>query len=276
MSYLKSIRFSCLSLNQKLSIKETGRPTPNIFIQQKCNSRKKIYTRTFNRSLYDKTPWLCGCDAADALFCYPCLLLGGDATWTRNGVRDHRHLTEKITKLEKSIKQMSNTVDLTMVGNVNIAEEIDSGYRLFLVRHNERVTKNRDALSKIIDCLKFCRKLELPLRGHDESAESENPGGFQELVNFSCSLDSSLDAHLRSTTVFKGTSKAIQNELLDSSLQICKDQIRNEVKNSEYLAIISDKTTDVFVKQSSSLFCDTLLMQNPLNAFGDFLIRLTR
>ena len=150
VSYLKSIRFSCLSLNQKLSIKETRRPTPNIFIQQKCNSRKKIYTRTFNRSLYDKTPWLCGCDAANALFCYPCLLFGGDATWTRNGFRDLRHLTEKITKHEKSIKHMSNTVDLTMVGNVNIVEEIDSGYRLFIVRHNERVTKNKDALSKII------------------------------------------------------------------------------------------------------------------------------
>ena len=216
------------------------------------------------------------CDAANALFCYPCLLFGGDATCARNGVRDIRHLTEKITRHEKSIKHMSNTVDLTMVGNVNIAEEIDSGYRLFIVRHNERVTKNRDALSKIIDCLKFCGKFELPLRGHDESPESKSSGGFLGPVNFSCSLDSSLDAHLRSTTVFKGTSKTIQNELLDSSLQVCKDQIRDDGKNSEYLAIISDKTIDIFCKTQQVIFLRYLVNAKPVERVWGFLIRLTR
>ena len=133
------------------------------------------------------------------------------------------HLTEKITKHQKCIKHMSNTVDLTMVGNVNIAEEMHSEYRLSMVKHNERVAKNRDVLSKIIDCLKFCRKFELPWRGHDESAESENSVIFLGLVNFSCSLDASLDAHLRSTFVFEDTLKTIQNELLDSILQVCKE-----------------------------------------------------
>ena len=63
-----------------------------------------------------------------------------------------------------------------------IAEEIDtkhySEYRLSIMKLNERIMKNRDALSKIIDQLKFCRKYELSLRGHDESAESENQGVF--------------------------------------------------------------------------------------------------
>ena len=197
-------------LNQKLSVKEAGRPTLVIFIQQKCNSSKKMYTRTFNRSLYDKTPWLCGCNAANALLCYLGLLFRGDTTWTRNGVRNFKYLTEKITKYEKSLKHMSNTIDLTIVGNVNIAKEIDSGYTLSIMKHNEQVTKNRDALSKIIDC-KFCMKFEWPLRGHNKSAESENQGVF---LKFLCPLGTSLDAHLRSATVFKSTSRTIQNELL--------------------------------------------------------------
>ena len=79
---------------------------------------------------------------------------------------------------------MSNTVDLTMVGNVNIAEEIDCRYRLSIMKHNERVTKNKDALPKIIDCLKFCGKLELALRGHNESAGSENRGIFLGVIDF--------------------------------------------------------------------------------------------
>ena len=36
-------------------------------------------------------------------------------------VRDLKHLTEKITQHEKFIKHMSNTLDLSMAGNVNIA-----------------------------------------------------------------------------------------------------------------------------------------------------------
>ena len=40
------------------------------------------------------------------------------------------------------------------------------------------------------------------------------------LANFSYSLDSSLDVLLRSATVLKDISKTIQNELLDSILQV--------------------------------------------------------
>ena len=106
--------------------------------------------------------------------------------WTRNGVRDLKNLTEKFTKHEKSITHMSNTVDLTVVGNVNIAEEIDSEYKLSIMKHNERVTKIRDAQSEA---------QKLKTRG---------------LVSFSCSLNSSLDAHLRSAMFSKALQKQFQ------------------------------------------------------------------
>ncbi|XP_042222708.1 zinc finger MYM-type protein 1-like [Homarus americanus] len=57
---------------------------------------------------------------------------------------------------------------------------------------------------------------------------SKNPGVFRGLVDFACELDSSLDAHLKTATVFKGTSKSIQNELLESMLEICKNKIKEE------------------------------------------------
>ena len=141
---------------------------------------------------------------------------------------------------------------------------------------NERVTKNRDAMSKIVDCLKFCGKFELTLKGQDESTESENPGFFLGLVNFSCSLDSSLHVNLRSASVFKGSSKAISNELLGSILQVCKDQIRDEVKNFEYFAIIRDEATDIFCKTQPVIALRYIVYANPSNAFGNFLIRSTK
>ena len=132
------------------------------------------------------------------------------------------------------------------------------------------MTKNRDALSQIISCLKFCEKFELPLRGYDESAEFENPSSFQRLVNFSCSLDLSLDAHLISATVIKGTSKTIQNHFLDSILQVCKNQIRDKVKNFEYLTIISDDTTDAVCKTEQVIVLRYIVNKKPMNASGIF------
>ena len=100
-------------------------------------------------------------------------------------------------------------------------------------------------LSKIIDCIKFCGAFELSLRGHDESHNSDNPGVFLGLINFTSALDSILSKHLETATVFKGASKTIQNELLDIMLDFCKDIIRKEIKESEFLSVIVDDTTDV-------------------------------
>ena len=86
-------------------------------------------------------------------------------------------------------------------------------------------------MSKIINCIKFCGKFELPLRGHDESTSSKNPGVFRGLLDLVCENDLNLQTHLNSATVFKGTSKTIQNELLESILNVCKTKIVNEVQN---------------------------------------------
>ena len=76
-------------------------------------------------------------------------------------------------------------------------------------------------MSKIINCIKFCGKFELPLRGHDESTSSKNPGVFRGLLDLLvCENDLNLQTHLNSAAVFKGTSKTIQNELLEWNLSL--------------------------------------------------------
>lgn len=62
-------------------------------------------------------------------------------------------------------------------------------------------------LFKIIDCVKFCGAFELALRGHDETESLENPGIFRGLVDFVVSLVKVPEEHLKTATVFKGTSK---------------------------------------------------------------------
>lgn len=97
-------------------------------------------------------------------------------------------------------------------------------------RFTKRGDKNRHILSKIIDCVKFCRAFELALCGHDETESSHNPGVFRGLVDLVTSLDTVLEEHLKTATVFKGTSKTVQNELLDCMLSVLKTHIMEEIK----------------------------------------------
>ena len=246
VEYLNSISFCQLSLQEKIEIKNRGRPLPQLSLEQLVSSsRNKMFVRKFNPSLYDKAPWLCGCSQNNAFFCFPCLLYGGDVSWTKNGIKDLNHLSQKIEKHKVSNLHLHNMLNLSMLGTVNIGQQIDSGYAAFIHRHNEQVDKNRQILSRIISCIKFCGKFELPLRGHNETTQSKNPGVFLGLIDFACNLDPSLRKHMDSNAAFKGTSKTIQNKILDSIMFVCQDHIKNEILKSDFLAIMTDETTDM-------------------------------
>ncbi|CAH1966952.1 unnamed protein product [Acanthoscelides obtectus] len=50
---------------------------------------------------------------------------------------------------------------------------------------------------------------------------------------------------LRAKPAMAGTSKEIQNDLLDCILEVCHEEIMKQINRASYLAIIADKTTDI-------------------------------
>ena len=106
-----------------------------------------------------------------------------------------------------------------MLGNVNILSAIDAGYRRSIIKHKELVERNRNALNRIISCIKFCGFHELPLRGHNEVKGSANRGVFFDLVTYTADLYSAFRDHLEKYNVVKNTSKSIQNDLLSCMLK---------------------------------------------------------
>nr|CAI5824165.1 unnamed protein product [Callosobruchus analis] len=64
-------------------------------------------------------------------------------------------------------------------------------------------------------CIKFCGAFELSLRAHDETSTSDNPSIYVGLVNLTAEIDALPAIHRKGSQVFKGISKAIQNELLE-------------------------------------------------------------
>ena len=108
---------------------------------------------------------------------------------------------------------------ITNVWKVNILSAIDAGYRRSIIKHNELVDRNRQALNRIINCIKFCGFHELPLRGHNEVQGSANRGVFLDLVTYTADLDGAVRDHLEKYVV-KNISKSIQNGLLSCMLKV--------------------------------------------------------
>lgn len=64
-------------------------------------------------------------------------------------------------------------------------------------------------------------------------------------VDLVASLDEAFEEHMKTATVFKGTSKTVQNTLLESMLAVIRGHITEEVKSAKFVAIRADKTTDM-------------------------------
>lgn len=250
VKFLLETDISTLPFEDKCAIKKLGRPVPALSIAQKQNVKGKEYTRSFNANVYDRNNWICGCDFNNRFYCFPCLIFakGSDSSWTKTGVCDLSHLSQKIKKHEQSMSHLNACLDLSVLGKIEIREQLNEAFRRNVERQNDQVRKNRYVLSRIIDCIKFCGEFELALRGHDETTSSKNPGIFRGLINFTSALDNVLNEHLNSVSVFKGTSKEIQNDLLDCMLQVSKERILEEIRAADFVSIIADETTDVSTK----------------------------
>ena len=121
---------------------------------------------------------MCGCPKKKAVFCFPCILFGGDESWTKTGIIDLAHLHVNASRHETSSAHLNNSMSLAVFGKSSIQNFLCDAYRNGIVAHNEKVSNNRYILSKIINCIKFCGVFELPSSGHTETKDSENPGVF--------------------------------------------------------------------------------------------------
>ncbi|KAE9529173.1 hypothetical protein AGLY_011969 [Aphis glycines] len=221
--------FSTISLEKKMEMKNKGRPTPNLNIKQITKCKTRDYVRQFKNDIYKTHDWICGCSETNRLYCFPCLLFGqksNDAAWVKNGINDLINLTSKIKTHEKSMTHINSQLNLKLLGKQDIRQQLSSAYRLNIKQYNEKISRNRYILNKIINCIKFCGAFELALRGHNEKSNSENPGVFRGLINFSSELDSVLKCHIENSSVFKGLSKSIQNDLLECCLAVCQQRIK--------------------------------------------------
>lgn len=108
VDYLLKHPFNTLSDMEQLFVTNLGPDQPDIALTQ----THKTQTRHFNARWYKRKPWLTASERKKSLFCFNCLLFGGDMAWTLNGVRDLKHLSERVKHHEHTSRHIENTLKL--------------------------------------------------------------------------------------------------------------------------------------------------------------------
>lgn len=161
--------FSSLSIDDKLAIINEGRPTPEMpKLKTQCVSKRQTFVRYFENHQYEKCKWITGSHIRNKLYCWPCLLFYKESekcVWNVFGFSDLNHLSAAKIKHEKSQAHINNSLTLKTFGEVRIDLILDHNKYISIVRHNEKVKKNRNILKILIDVCVFLGSQELAFRG---------------------------------------------------------------------------------------------------------------
>lgn len=240
--------FSQLKYEDKLLIVKNGKPTPPL-PQLQCEQKEKNknpYKRYFNANNYEKYLWLCGSCELNKLYCWPCLLFATEKTpWNTTGFASLAYLITALDKHQRSTSHIRSFTVLKTFGSQRVDHSLNLQKKIADNLHNEKVRENRNVLKRLIDAVVFLGKQESSFRGHDESDESLNKGNYIELLQFLANYDQVLSQHLKTATVFKGTSAVIQNDLIDALASVISDHIKSDINKATFVGIMLDETTDV-------------------------------
>jgi hypothetical protein len=108
VDYLLKHPFNTLSDVEQLIVTNLGPDQPDIAITQ----IHKTQTRHFNARWYERKPWLTASESRKTFFCFSCLLFGGDLSWTCKGVKDLKHLSERVKYHENTSRHKRNILKL--------------------------------------------------------------------------------------------------------------------------------------------------------------------
>eukprot|EP00794_Sanderia_malayensis_P002873 gene2873-3324_t len=92
----------------------------------------------------------------------------------------------------------------------------------------------------------------ITFRGHDESKESSNKGNFLELMNLLGEYSHELREFLDKERIIYASHEP-QNQLIQCIFEEVKDEIRRRVKNSRYISLMMDDTSDFSNTEQSAI-----------------------
>ena len=147
-------------------------------------------------------------------------------------------------------KLIKNSDMFHMLGRNSLEHCLSELARIQAVQHNENVAQNRRIVGRLIDVVCYLGRQELAFTGHKENEQSFNKGNCLETLNLLAMEEAFMKEHIETSTVFKGTSSEIQNDLIESVSIAINETIHDEINQGNIISVQADKTTDISEKHS--------------------------
>ncbi|XP_044746475.1 uncharacterized protein LOC123308021 [Coccinella septempunctata] len=207
----------------KLHVQKSGRPLPQLNMATlEIVDGNTTNVHHFNKDIYQRNDWICGCPKMNAFYCFPCLLFEGNDQWSTTGFNDLVFLSNAISKHELGPKHKCNMLKYCRFNNSNQ-----------IVREpNKRVQKNLQVLEAVIEAIKFCAFNNIPV---SDQAEYD-PHRFQDILNLISPSDCTLKNYLEQEP-FEDL-ESLKKDVLKAASEVIRDRIVEEIQEAQFVALI--------------------------------------
>lgn len=254
-----------LTESQKYELK-LNRPTPHL----KLEHNEGNFSRKFQFSWYSKYHWLTGCDQRDKMYCFVCLMFGGEKQWTVDGISLIKNFIRQAEKHSISRKHLMNEEKFHLLGKLRFQHVSDESQRLAILKHNELVGTNRRLLARMIHIVCFLGKQGLPFCDHHYD-EFLNNGNFVELLKLLAQGERLVNENIfLSPTINQRTSRTIQKDLIECVTSVLNSVIFEEIQAAKYVSIQADESSDVSCRSQISIILRYVIKQNIVERFVGF------
>ena len=171
----------------------------------------------------------------DAAFCFPCCHFStkscrAEDTFTKEGFRDWKNATGKEGILQGHASCLTHIQAVSSWHEYKQNEECGTSVTSHLdSTRNEQIHLNRHYLRSVAEVILLCSRLEIALRGHDESNDSLNKGNFREILQVVAKHDRIVEQQLE-----QGPQNAtyLSPEIQNMLLRIMGDMLRKLISDS--------------------------------------------
>lgn len=210
--------------------------------------------------------WLVYSPIKSAVFCFSCLLFpstetsshcssleleGGFSSWKKpekicahENSQRHRDSFTRWKEMERCLVRSEGLIDKHLQDQIATEKE-----------------KWRQVLKRVLHCIKYLSKQNLPLRGHRETiacteTDDKNIGNFRGLLKLIAEFDPVMKSHLDYVCQNPGSpsylSAEVQNEFIQIIASTVRNNLLNDIRRSKYYGIMFDSTPDAAHREQMS------------------------